>query len=196
MALTLTNADIINALPYLAHIYAKAEGGSVTTAISKEFENLSDDIEGATITLLNGDNIGVSKVITLAVDDTVTFTALDTAIDNTVTFGVTFEAYDSFINRAYDIIKNSFRNAGLDIDLYLNVAQVKELHLLKTLELICFSRRRDANTEDIDHENYLSFKTQYDIEVSTLTADYDYDEDGVIDEDEELYKSGQVVLIK
>jgi len=197
MALVLTNADIISALPYLAHIYAKAQGGSVTTLISDEFLNLNDDVAGAAITFLNGDNVGVTEPITLVTDSTVTFAAVTTAIDASTTYGVIFESFDSFVTRAYDVIKNSFRNMGKDLDLFLTVAQIKELHLLKTLELICLSKRRDAIDTDINHMNYLEFKGQYEIEVTTLKADYDYNEDGVIDgDDEALANTGQVVLSK
>lgn len=196
MALTLTNADIINALPYLADIYAKAQGGTVTTLVSDELLGLTDDVKGASITFLNGDNAGVTKVVQSVVTNTATFEAVTTAIDSSTTYGLTFESFDSFVTRAYDIIKNSFRNMGKDIDLFLTVAQIKELHLLKTLELICLSKRRDATDTDINHMNFLLFSEQYSMEVTTLKADYDYNEDGTIDDGEELSKMGQVVLIK
>jgi len=88
------------------------------------------------------------------------------------------------------------RNKGLDIDLFLTVSQMKELHLVKTLELICIAKRQDADSDDIFHENYLLFKERYEKEMTTLKADYDVDEDGTIDTDTEEDLSVQVRLVK
>ena len=87
------------------------------------------------------------------------------------------------------------RNRGLDIDLFLTTAQVKELHLTKCLELICMAKRQDADTDDIFHESYLVFKENYESELTTIKADYDTDEDGTIEEAEKK-QSNQVVLTK
>jgi len=103
--------------------------------------------------------------------------------------------YQTYIDRAYDIIANEMRNRGLDVTLFITTAQVKELHLTKCLELICMAKRQDADSDDIYHETYLVFKENYESELTTIKADYDTDEDGTIEEAEKK-QSNQVVLTK
>jgi hypothetical protein len=198
MAWTLTNADVIQALPILADHYEKADSGSTTTLVSGRLTDLIEaEIVGATIGFLTGDNAGVDATITSYTDSTGTFgfSAVSTAVDSSTGFGIVYLDYTTYINRAYDIVKNEMRNKGLDIDLFLTTSQVKELHLTKCLELICMSKRQDADTDDIYHESYLVFKQNYDGELVNLKADYDTDEDGTIEEVEKK-QSNQVVLMK
>lgn len=198
MAWVLKNADIIAALPILADHFEKADSGSTTTLISGRLTDLVEaEIVGATVGFTTGDNAGVDAVITSYTDSTGTFgfDAVSNAVDSSTGFGIVYLDYNSFINRAYDIIKNEMRNKGLDIDLFITTTQVKELHLTKTLELICMSKRQDADTDDIFNESYNVFKENYESELSTLKADYDSDEDGTIETAEEL-QSNQVVLTK
>lgn len=198
MAWVLKNADIIAALPILADHFEKADSGSTTTLISGRLTDLVEaEIVGATVGFTTGDNAGVDAVITSYTDSTGTFgfDAVSNAVDSSTGFGIVYLDYNSFINRAYDIIKNEMRNRNLDIDLFITTTQVKELHLTKTLELICMSKRQDADTDDIFNESYNVFKENYESELSTLKADYDSDEDGTIETAEEL-QSNQVVLTK
>ncbi len=199
MAWVLKNADIIAALPILADYYEKADGGSTTTLTCKRLTSLDDDeLIGATIGFINGDNAGVDATIasyTSSTTATLGFSALANAVDSSTGFGIVLIDYQAYIDRAYAIIKNELRNRGLDIDLFLTTTHVKELHLTKSLELICMAKRQDADTDDIYHESYLVFKENYESELTTLKADYDTDEDGTIEEAEEK-QSNQVVLTK
>jgi len=198
MSWVLKNSDIISALPILADHFEKADSGSTTTLISGRLTDLIDaEVVGSTIGFTTGDNAGTDAIITSYTDSTGSFgfDAVANAIDSSTGFGIVYLDYSSFINRAYDIIKNEMRNKGLDIDLFITTTQVKELHLTKTLELICMSKRQDADTDDIYHESYMVFKENYESELSTLKADYDTDEDGVIETVEKL-QSNQVVLMK
>ena len=198
MAWSLKNADIIEALPILADHYEKADSGSTTTLVSARLTDLIQaEIVGATIGFITGDNAGVDATVTSYTDSTGTFGfgAVSNAVDSSTGFGIVYLDYTTYIDRAYDIIKNELRNRGLDIDLFLTTAQVKELHLTKCLELICMSKRQDADTDDIYHESYLVFKENYESELTTIKADYDTDEDGTIDDSEEKL-SNQVVLVK
>lgn len=198
MAWVLKNADIIAALPILADHFEKADSGSTTTLVSGRLTDLVEaEIVGATVGFTTGDNAGVDAVITSYTDSTGTFgfDAVSNAVDSSTGFGIVYLDYNSYINRAYDIIKNEMRNRNLDIDLFITTAQVKELHLTKTLELICMAKRQDADTDDIFNESYNVFKENYESELSTLKADYDTDEDGTIETAEEL-QSNQVVLTK
>jgi hypothetical protein len=198
MAWVLKNADIIAALPILADHFEKADSGSTTTLVSGRLTDLVEaEIVGATVGFTTGDNAGTDAVITSYTDSTGTFGfgAVSNAVDSSTGFGIVYLDYNSYINRAYDIIKNEMRNRGLDIDLFITTAQIKELHLTKTLEIICMSKRQDANTDDIFNESYNVFKENYESELTTLKADYDTDEDGTIETVEEL-QSNQVVLTK
>jgi len=198
MAWVLTNADIISALPILADHFEKADSGSTTTLVSGRLTDLVEaEIVGATVGFTTGDNAGTDAVITSYTDSTGSFgfDAVDNTVDSSTGFGIVYLDYSSFINRAYDIIKNEMRNKGLDIDLFKTTAQVKELHLVKALELICMAKRQDADTDDIFNESYNVFKENYESELSTLKADYDTDEDGTIETAEKL-QSNQVVLMK
>ena len=198
MAWVLKNADIIAALPMLADHYEKADSGSTTQLVCSRLTLLVDgEIEGATIGFISGDAAGTDATVTSyeGGSGTFGFAALSNAVDGSTGFGIVYIDYTSFINRAYDIIKNELRNRGLDIDLFLTTTQVKELHLTKTLELICMSKRQDADSDDIYHESYLVFKENYESELTTLKADYDTDEDGTIEEAEKK-QSNQVVLAK
>lgn len=198
MAWVLKNADIIAALPILADHFEKADSGSTTTLVSGRLTDLIEaEIVGATVGFTTGDNAGVDAVITSYTDSTGTFgfDAVSNAVDSSTGFGIVYLDYNSYINRAYDIIKNEMRNRNLDIDLFITTAQVKELHLTKTLELICMAKRQDADTDDIFNESYNVFKENYESELTTLKADYDTDEDGTIETAEEL-QSNQVVLTK
>ena len=199
MAWVLTNADIISAFPILADYYEKADGGSTTTLTCKRLTSYDEDeLVGATIGFINGDNAGVDAAITSYTSSstaTFGFSALANAVNSSTGFGIVLIDYTTYVNRAYAIIKNEMRNRGLDIDLFITTVQVKELHLIKTLQLICMAKRQDADSDDIYHESYLVFKENYESELTTLKADYDTDEDGTIEEAEEK-QSNQVVLTK
>ena len=198
MAWVLKNADIIAALPILADHYEKADSGSTTSLVCGRLTALVDEeMVGATIGFINGDNAGTDVTITSYTDTTGTFGfgAVSNAVDSSTGFGIVYLDYNSYIDRAYDIIKNEMRNRGLDIDLFKTTSQVKELHLTKTLELICMAKRQDADTDDIFHESYMVFKENYASELTSLKADYDTDEDGTIEEAEKLQEN-QVVLSK
>jgi len=199
MAWTLTNADIISALPLLADHYEKADSGSTTQLVCNRLTNLvNSEAVGATIAFVNGDNAGTDAVVTSysGGSGTFGFSALSNAVDSQTGFGVVYISYQTFISRAYDIIANEMRNRGLDVTLFLTTSQLKEMHLSKTVELICLSKRHNADSDDIYHESYLIFREKYEKEITTLKADYDLDEDGTIDTDIEEKLSAQVRLIR
>ena len=198
MALTLTNADVVSALPILADIYEKADSGSVSSIVCTRLKNMLDEeIVGATLSFIGGANKGFDTTITSYTDAIggVGFATQSEAITSSTVFAIVLKDYTSYIERAEDIIANDMRNKGRDLALYLTTSQLKELHLLKTLELICLAKRQDASLDDVFHINYEMFASKYNLEMDTLKADYDYDEDGTIDTDEEKV-TGQVRLSK
>ena len=186
MAVTLTNADIVSRLKLLADYHLKADSGSVTTAINS---SLIDEptVANAYICFVNGSNIGADRIITdfTTVNGTCTFDTLDNAITNTDEFCITRKGFLSDFEQASLAISNDFRNQGYDIDLFLTTAQLKELYIFKTLEIICGSLMNDGDDDDIYFIHYNRFKDLYTTEMAVLTADYDSNEDGEISEDEE-----------
>lgn len=198
MALTLTNADIIQTLEMLSEQILKAEGGTTTTLISNDLASVSD-VEGYLIAFLSGNLNGVEVFVDSM--DTGTNTAtlsttLSEAVTKTTKFAIFETGYQSFITRSEAIIDDTFRNKGLKLELFLNTAQLKEMHIYKTIELICLSKRKDALDEDIYHSNYLAFRDLFSSELSLLIADYDTNEDGIIQEGEELQALGQIEFVR
>lgn len=198
---TITNADIVIASPLLISDYiAKANSGSTTTVASKALKGLDEEeIEGAYICFINGDNAGTDRIITDYTSNntgTFTFDALTEAVDNTTTFAIVFLDYTGGVKRAEAIIENDLRKKGYDIDSFLTASHLKELLLNKTMSHICQAKRQDANDEDMYHINYLEFEERYVEELNTLVADYDENESGAISSDEEALNLGQVGFVR
>ena len=196
---SLTNAEIVLASPLLIADYiAKAHGGSVTTAYSKAFKGLDDEeIEGAYLCFLNGDNAGIDRIITdynSTNVGTLTFDPLDVAIDETVTLAIVLLDYTGGVDRAKAIIENDLRKMGYDVNNFLDETQLKELVINKTMSHIMRAKRQNADTDDTYHINYLEFEDLYQKELSQLVASYDENEDGVISDDEEDLTLGQVIF--
>lgn len=196
-AWTLTNADIVQAMPNkLADFYEKADSGSTTSATCARLVGLNDDeVIGSVVCFITGDNKGIDAVVNSfdSLTGELGFTALSNAIVSGDVFGIVSLDYQSYIERSYAVIKNEMRNMGREAELYLTESQVKELHLLKTMQVICMAKRQDATVDDIFHQSYLDFTDQYRNELISLKADYDKNEDGVISSDEEIVHK-QVIL--
>lgn len=198
--LTLTNAEIINGFPVLADHREKVNTGTINSCIVKALKNLDvEDVESSYICFLNGDNQGLDRII-LSYDDTTgefTFDDTNVIVDNKSMIAIISNDYITYSERAETILKQDLKNQGANFDLFFNAnIDLKEVHLLGTLKNICFSLRRDTNADDIYHSSYLDFKDQYDTNLARLVADYDFDEDGILDPEEEDYKVGQIVLGK
>lgn len=196
MAWVLTNADIVQAMPLLADFYDKADSGTTSTLVCKRLTGLdSDEVIGSVLSVVTGDNEGADVTISAFDSSTgsMTFSALTNAIVSGVVFGVVSMNYQAYIDRSYNIIQNEMRNLGKDVDNFLTTAQVKELHLMKSLQIICMAKRQNADTDDVYHQSYLDFKQLYETELNNLKADYDSNEDGTIDTGEELQQT-QVIL--
>lgn len=198
MSLTLTNGDIVQTLEFLAEGILKAQGGTVNTIVSNDLADIGD-VSGYKVLFLSADFFGEERAI-ISVDEEASILTLDSdmssSITNTTKFAYIETGFQSFVKRAEAIIISLFRNKGMNINLFLNDAQLKEIHIYKTIELICLSKRQDANSDDMYHSNYESFRDMFDSSFSNLVADYDYDEDGSIDDDEEGIKIGQVSFLR
>lgn len=196
MALLLTDYDIISTLSSLGGEIRKAEGGSLTTLVDQSLTFNNDSLLGSTVVITSGLNIGISASVTSYTSDTLTFNALANAVVAGVNYSLLDETYESYILRAEALITEAFKNGGLDIELMLNTAQLKELHITKTISLICLSKRKDATDDDMYHSNYLAFDEMFKTMYSGIVVDYDTNEDGSISADEESQELTQVGFIR
>ncbi len=196
--MTITNADIVSRLKLLADEHLKADSGSITTAVNSSISE-GNDYTNSLICFISGDNIGVDRVITsyAIATGTFTFDALTAAVTNIDEFCVVSKGFLSDVAQATSIVTNDLRNRGYDVALFLNFqTQLKELYIYKTIELVCASLMNDGQDQDVYFVNYERFKKLYEVESSTLIADYDTNEDGNIDTDEENLHIGQVGFLR
>lgn len=192
----LTNADIVAALPKLADLTERADSGTKSSLVSERLKDMNiEQMKGATICFLTGFSFGVDSVITDFDPNTgaVDFTEIADEVDSTTVFSIVYNDFFTYSHRAYGIIENDMRNKGLDINLFLNQAQVKELHLTKTLALVCLAKRQGTDDVDLYHDSYLIYADKYTNELGSLVADYDANEDGII-QDEEVALTRNIIL--
>ena len=99
------------------------------------------------ICFLSGANKGVDRIITSFVSATGTFTFsdLDNTVDNTTEFAIVENGFLSYMEEAIEFIREKVKNDGKDLDLFLTESQLKEIHLYKTLDLICQDKFEDAD---------------------------------------------------
>lgn len=194
--MTLTNADIISRMSQLADIRGKADGGTTTTLINNKYslDNIDDEFNNYYICFLNGDNKGVDRIVTDfdAQNGIFTFDELESSVNNSTLYALCEVGYLQYSDEAYIYIVERFKNDGKNISLFLNEAQLKELHLLKTLDLICQDKFNDATNEDMYYQRHLHYKETFENTYLSLVADYDLNENGAIDTDEEENKIGQI----
>ena len=193
MAVTLSNADIVSRLKLLADIHLKADSGTTTSLTNSSLID-NQSILNHIVCFINGDNIGVDRVITSFNADTgaIGFDALDTAITNTNEVCVVSTGYLSDAAQAEIAIRNDFRNKGYNLDLFLTSSHIKETFIYKTIELICMGLMNDGTDTDAYYVQANRFRELYNAETSSLIADYDSNEDGNIDADEEMMPVGQI----
>lgn len=197
MAITLTNADIVSRLKLLSDYHLKADSGTVTYLNSTELVD-ETAIVNSYVCFINGLNEGVDRIVTtfIAESGRIEFDALDNAVTNTDEFCICRKGFQSDVSQAHSVIANDFRNKGYDIDLFLTTAQLKEMYIYKTIELVCAGLMNDGVAEDIYFVQYNRFKELYDLESNALIADYDSNEDGDIDTDEVLLPVGQLGFVR
>jgi hypothetical protein len=197
MALTLTNADIVSRLKLLADRHMKADSGSTTTAVNSKLID-ETTVANQFICFVNGNNEGVDRVITSFTDTTgtITFDALDNAVTNTDEFCIVEKGFQSDISQAYKVMQNDLRNMGYDIDLFLTKAQLKEMHIYKTIELICSSLMNNGDDQDAYFVHKGDFRNLYEIERNNMLADYDADESGDISTSEEEQSFRQAYVVR
>ena len=191
--MTLTNAEIVARFKALANYSLRANDGSTTTLVANKLIDIRD-VTGFYLCFTSGDNYGVDKVVSSfdEVTGTLTFDALGTTVLNTDEVCLLEDGFATEIKQAEIFIINHLRNKGLDIDLFLTIAQLKEAHIYKTLELVCLNFSKDATDDDIFYVASQNFGNLYTSELGSLVADYDENEDGQISEDEEDVQIGQV----
>ena len=187
--ITLTNADIVARLSVLSDFYGRATSGS-TTEVTKIIPDAEDDdYNNYYMCFINGANKGEDRIVTDFVATTGVFTldvALGTAVSNTSEFALLETGYLAKMEEAFSVIEERIKNIGAKIELFLTTSQLKELQLYKTLDLICTDLYRDATDEDMYWSNHRLYSDRFEDTFNSLRADYDSNEDGIIQEDEEL----------
>lgn len=197
MALILSNADIVSRLKLLADRHLKADSGTTVTAVNS---TLIDEVTliNQFICFITGDNVGIDRVIS-SFDDTtgtITFPALDNAITSSDEFCTVAVGFQSDVSQAENVIRNDLRNKGYDLDLFLTTAHIKEMHIYKTIEIICASFMNNGDDQDVYFVNYKRFERLYDIETNVMLADYDADNSGDISTDEEDQSFKQAFVVR
>lgn len=101
-------------------------------------------------------------------------------------------SYTRQIEEAWIEVKRDIKNKGRRPHMLIDGSQLREVHLTRTLEIICDSFAKDE--EDIWWTRKLEFKERYSRLMSEMIIKYDADEDGIITEDENLVSLGQIVM--
>jgi len=197
MSLTLSNATIVGRLKLLADEHFKADDGTdVTVTISSLVDH--SDIAKQFICFVSGDNSGTDRIITNFSDITgvVSFDTLLYPVTNTDEVCIVSKGYQSEVEQAEQVIQNDMRNRGYDFSKFLEVEQLLQMHIYKTIELACAGRVNDGQDHDVYFFQTNRFKDLYHSELASLVADYDKDGNGIIDDDEEGIKLGQIGFIR
>ena len=191
--MTVSNADIVSRLKLLADEHLKADSGDLVSVTCSALIDLAD-ISNQFICFVSGANIGLDRVINTFTPSTgvVTFDTLATAMTNIDEFCIVKTGFQSDVAQAEQAIRNDLRNSGHDLDLFLTEPQLKEMYIYKTIELICAGLMNDAQDQDVYFANYTRFQDLYNGERTSLIADYDVNQNGSIDDEEEVLNVGQV----
>ena len=191
--MTLTNAEVVARFKPISDMVMKADAGTTTT-LSNSVLIEEPDLTNKYVCFISGENYGQDRIINFFYEDSgkIEFDALQNAVTNVDEVAILSNGFLSDIKQAEVFMTNHLRNKGLDISLFLNVLQLKEAHIFKTLEIICQSYMKDAIDTDIFYVASEKFRVLYETELNTLVADYDSNESGSIDSDEEDLKIGQV----
>lgn len=196
--LILTNADIIARMSQLADIHSKAETGTTTTLTNNIYDNdfQNGELNNQYICFLSGANKGIDRLIIdfTASSGTFTFEELDTSVDNTTIYAITKTGFLQYMEEAILFITEVVKNDGKDINLFLTESQLKELHLYKTLDLICQDRFNNATDDDMYFARHQHYQSLFDKTYMKFKADYDEDENGTIEEEEKLTGGSYGVL--
>lgn len=193
--LNLSNADLINKLTLLADFVGRVDSSTLDTVFVGSLAK--EDIEANdTLCILSGDTINTDIAITDFDSGEITFEAIETPIAIRSIIAICKIGFDNYIANAYEVLKNDLKNKNVDINLFLTEWQLKQLHIYKTLELICGDRRNGADTNDAYNANFERFGSLYSSELVNFVADYDANEDGSISDAEELIFKGQVGFIR
>jgi hypothetical protein len=91
--------------------------------------------------------------------------------------------YDRLIQEAFRLVKRGIKDKGRRPFMIIDGAQIRELIILKTFELITFDFAK--STEDIWWARYEKYRAGYDSSFEKLIVKYDEDQSGTIEADEE-----------
>ena len=189
--LSLSNAKLLQNLLLLSDYTGRVDESGILSIKVNSLENEPIN-PNDTLCILSGENSGSDIVITDFDNGVIDLDWNDKAINSRDMIAIVAIPFDSYIAQAERYLKNDFRNKGAELDNFLNTEQLEQLHIYKTLSLICGDKRNGADTDDVYNANYERFNSLYQVEFSNLLADYDTNEDGTISSDEELIFKGQI----
>ena len=101
--------------------------------------------------------------------------------------------YDNQIEEAFRIVKQDIHNRGRRPHMLIDGEQVRELIILKALEIVFFAFFKDQSDEWFSR--YEAIAERYKVESGKLIIKYDTDEDGLIDDDEKE-TMGQIRFVR
>ncbi len=193
--LSLSNSKLIQNLQILSDYIGRVDIGGDTSITIKSLEN---EAVGAndTLCILSGANSGIDINVDDFTDGVFDLGSNDNELSPRDTVAILSIPFDSYIIQAEKYIENELKNKGVKLENFLNEAQLEQLHIYKTLSLICGDRRNGSDLTDAYNSNFERFNSLYQTEFANFVADYDVDEDGIIQEDEQLVFKGQVGFVR
>lgn len=100
--------------------------------------------------------------------------------------------YSGQIDEAFRVLKRLIKDRGRRPAMLIDGAQVRELIIIKTFELIFFSFAKDP--EDVWWKRYEQYRTLFNERFGSLVIKYDEDESGTVETDEKEDSLGQTTL--
>jgi hypothetical protein len=102
--------------------------------------------------------------------------------------------YDNQIQEAFRLVMRDIRDKGRRPSMLIDGAQVRELVIIKTLDMICFDFAKAP--DDIWWSRHQKYEAMYKDALAGLIVKYDEDESGTIDDKEKKVTFSQPVFYR
>ncbi|OQB57138.1 MAG: hypothetical protein BWX98_01627 [Candidatus Aminicenantes bacterium ADurb.Bin147] len=102
--------------------------------------------------------------------------------------------FDVQIQEAFRLVKRDIKNKGRRPTMLIDGAQVRELVIVKTFELVCFDFAKAP--DDIWWSRYQKHEAKYKDALASLIVKYDEDESGTIDDEEKKVAFSQPTFLR
>ncbi len=195
MLLSLTNAKLIQNLQLLSDYTARVDVGGTNSitiqSLTSEIINAND-----TLCVLSGVNAGCDIEIEGFNGGVFDLGSNDKVLSKRDVVAILSIPFYGYITQAEKNIENDLRNKGKLLKNFLTVSQIEQVHIYKTLALICGDKRNSGDLSDIYNSNFDRFSSLYTQSLSALLADYDYNLNGSIEKSEELLFKSQTAFVR